>query len=101
MRISFFGNKDTILAKLPLTVEYNALELQLPCEQSASEIRRNVDFLATTMHDVDDRHRSMRAVFDTSWQLLEPHRGQMKQYPPCFPRLAVLALATRRSRFRV
>ena len=36
----------------------------------AQEIERNVDFLTTTARDVPPRHRSMRAVFDYSWNLL-------------------------------
>lgn len=34
------------------------------------EIRQNLDFLATTKRNVPDRHRSLRAVFEQSWQLL-------------------------------
>ncbi len=30
----------------------------------------SLDFLSTRLRDVDPRHRSMRAVFETSWQLL-------------------------------
>ena len=29
-----------------------------------------MDFLATTMRTIPDRHRSLRAVFEHSWQLL-------------------------------
>lgn len=57
---------------LPLAIELAASWVKtLSCAQIAGEIRRNVDFLATTLQDVDPRHRSMRAVFDTSWQLLD------------------------------
>src|SRR5207244_7879153 len=31
---------------------------------------RNIDFLATSMRDVPERHRSLRAAFDQSWRLL-------------------------------
>lgn len=36
----------------------------------AAEIAKSLDFLATTLGDVPDRHRSIRAVFDYSWGLL-------------------------------
>ncbi len=65
---------------LPLAIELAASWAKtLPCAEIASEIRRNVDFLATTLQDVDPRHRSMRAVFDTSWQLLDPEEQQALQ----------------------
>ncbi|MCP5099491.1 MAG: hypothetical protein GY943_28380, partial [Chloroflexi bacterium] len=38
--------------------------------QIRDEIIRSLDFLSTRLRDVDPRHRSMRAVFETSWQLL-------------------------------
>ncbi len=34
------------------------------------EVKQNVDFLAVDFRDMPDRHRSMRAVFDWTWQLL-------------------------------
>ncbi len=65
---------------LPLAIELAASWAKtLPCAQIAAEIRRSVDFLATTLHDVDPRHRSMRAVFDTSWRLLDPQEQQALQ----------------------
>jgi predicted ATPase len=36
----------------------------------AAEIAKSLDFLETTLGDVPDRHRSIRAVFDYSWGLL-------------------------------
>lgn len=36
----------------------------------AAEIANSLDFLETTLGDVPDRHRSIRAVFDYSWGLL-------------------------------
>lgn len=38
----------------------------------AQMIRENADMLQTTMRDIAPQHRSIRAVFDTSWQLLSP-----------------------------
>ncbi|MGB7859210.1 MAG: adenylate/guanylate cyclase domain-containing protein [Acidimicrobiia bacterium] len=36
----------------------------------AAEIAKSLDFLETSLGDVPDRHRSIRAVFDYSWGLL-------------------------------
>ncbi|MCK5921037.1 MAG: tetratricopeptide repeat protein, partial [Methylococcales bacterium] len=38
--------------------------------QIVEEIGRSLDILSTRLRDIDPRHRSMRAVFETSWQLL-------------------------------
>lgn len=40
--------------------------------QIITSIGESLDFLTTRLRDVDPRHRSMRAVFETSWQLLTP-----------------------------
>jgi len=42
----------------------------LTCREIAREIERSLDFLATSGRDVPERHRSLRAVFDHSWNLL-------------------------------
>lgn len=36
----------------------------------AAEISKNIDFLESTVVDIPDRHRSVRAVFQYSWDLL-------------------------------
>lgn len=38
--------------------------------QIADEVERNLDFLKTSYQDVPERHRSMRASFEHSWDLL-------------------------------
>ena len=56
---------------LPLGIELAASWVSvLPCAEIADEIERNIDFLATSMRDVPERHRSLRAAFDQSWRLL-------------------------------
>jgi predicted ATPase/DNA-binding NarL/FixJ family response regulator len=56
---------------LPLGIELAAGWLRsLSCDDIASEIRRNKDFLATDQPDVSERHRSIRAVFRQSWDML-------------------------------
>ncbi|MBC7813006.1 MAG: hypothetical protein H7175_17750, partial [Burkholderiales bacterium] len=44
----------------------------LSLKEIADEVAQNLDFLETESHDAPDRHRSVRAVFDHSWQLLTP-----------------------------
>ncbi len=43
----------------------------LPLSEIAAEINKSLDFLETDMGDLADRHRSIRAVFDYSWAMLE------------------------------
>ena len=58
---------------LPLGLELAATwTAMLSLPEIAAEIQQNLDFLETDMHNVPDRHRSMRAVFDTTWQSLSP-----------------------------
>lgn len=42
----------------------------LSLQEITEEISQSLDFLETDLRDVADRHRSMRAVFDYSWNLL-------------------------------
>ena len=57
---------------MPLGIELAAAWTPvLPPAEIADEIERGLDFLSTTARDVPERHRSMRAVFDQSWRLLE------------------------------
>ncbi len=56
---------------LPLGVELAAGWLEMmPIEEIASEIERSLDFLETDLRDVPERHRSLRAVFEYSWNLM-------------------------------
>jgi predicted ATPase/DNA-binding CsgD family transcriptional regulator len=58
-------------AGLPLAIELAAAWLRgLSIAQIAHEMQCNLDFLSTTTRNVEERHRSMRAVFDQSWRLL-------------------------------
>ncbi len=66
---------------LPLALELAATWMSLmPLPAINAEIERGIAFLATSMRDVPPRHRSIRAVFDTSWQLIEEEaRRLMRQ----------------------
>ncbi|MFC1976566.1 BTAD domain-containing putative transcriptional regulator, partial [Chloroflexota bacterium] len=56
---------------MPLGIELAAaFVLALSCDQIATEIERDLDVLATSMQDVPERHRSLRAVLKHSWDLL-------------------------------
>ncbi len=55
----------------PLAIELAAAWVRiLSCREIADEIENSADFLSTTLRDVPERHRTMRAVFDHSWKLL-------------------------------
>ena len=59
------------VAGMPLAIELAAAGART---QSLATIERNLrtslDTLATSLHDIPQRHRTMRAVFDHSWNLL-------------------------------
>lgn len=57
----------------PLGLELAAPWVRLmTCQEIAAEIERNLDFLTTSLHNVSDRHRSLRAVFEQTWERLLP-----------------------------
>jgi len=56
---------------IPLGVELAAAWLRVhSCREIALEIERGLDILATRLRNVPERHRSIRATFEHSWQLL-------------------------------
>jgi predicted ATPase/DNA-binding CsgD family transcriptional regulator len=56
---------------VPLGIELAASWARaLSCREIGDEIERNLDFLTTSLHDVPDKHRSMRAVFAHTYSLL-------------------------------
>lgn len=56
---------------MPLGIELAASWVHLiPCQEIAAEIERNLDFLASALRDLPQRHQSLRAVFNHSWSLL-------------------------------
>jgi predicted ATPase len=56
---------------IPLAVELAAGWVgMLSCREIAGEIEASMDFLTTSMRDVPERHRSIRATFDHTWRLL-------------------------------
>lgn len=55
----------------PLAIELAATWLgDLTCEEIVAELTTGLDRLETTLGDVEPQHRSLRAVFNSSWRLL-------------------------------
>ncbi|MBE7555542.1 MAG: tetratricopeptide repeat protein [Anaerolineales bacterium] len=58
---------------LPLGLELAAPWVRLmPCREIAAELERNLDILSTSLRNVPERHRSIRAVFEQTWERLLP-----------------------------
>lgn len=69
---------------MPLGIELAASWLGLlTVAEVRAEVQKNLDFLETEMQDVPARQRSIRAVFNYSWQLLTPDEQTV------FPQLAI------------
>lgn len=62
---------------MPLGIELAASWVRaLSCQAIGDEIERNLDFLTTRLRDVPDKHRSMRAVFAHTYDLLTAEQQQ-------------------------
>lgn len=65
--------------------------------QIIDAIGGSLDFLSTRLRDVDPRHRSMRAVFETSWAMLESGEqtvlAALAVFPTAFSAEAAAAVA--------
>jgi serine/threonine protein kinase/predicted ATPase/Flp pilus assembly protein TadD len=58
----------------PLAIQLATAWLSvLPLDEIATEIEDSFDFLETRLRDMPERHRSLRAVFEYSWNTLEEH----------------------------
>lgn len=56
---------------MPLALELAASWLRvLTSGEIVTEMEESTDFLSSSLRDVPERHRSLRAVFEYSWQLL-------------------------------
>lgn len=76
---SLASNAEAVIALcravegMPLGLELAATWLRvMPCEQIVKQIEQSLDFLANPLRNVPERHRSLRVVFEQSWQLLPP-----------------------------
>ena len=62
----------------PLALELAATWVRtLSVSEIAQEIERNLDFLSASLRDLPERHRSIRVVFDHSWQMLAAEEQQL------------------------
>ena len=60
-----------LVGGLPLALELAATWTRvLSVAEIVAEIQRELAALTTTLHDVPERHRSLRAVIESSWQML-------------------------------
>ena len=74
-----------LVGGMPLGLELAASWVDiLSVAEIATEIQNSLDFLETDIRNMPDRHRSMRAVFDSSWKRLNESEQQV------FARLAIL-----------
>jgi predicted ATPase/transcriptional regulator with XRE-family HTH domain/Tfp pilus assembly protein PilF len=84
---------------MPLAIELAAAWVHvLSCREIAQEIEHTLDFLAVSHRDVPARHRSLRAAFDHSWQLLTQQEqqalGQLSLFRGGFTRTAAQTVAS-------
>ena len=83
---------------MPLGIELAAAWVAvLPCAEIADEIEATLGFLETSMRDVPERHRSLRAAFDHSWNLMADDQRrsfrQLSAFRGPFTREATAAVA--------
>ncbi len=65
---------------LPLAIELAAAWTEmLSPDEILVEIQHNLDFLEQHLHGLPERQRSLRAVFEASWNLLTPQEQQVFQ----------------------
>ncbi len=63
---------------MPLGLELAAAWVRaLPLKEILGEIRRNRDFLVSTYGDLPERHRSLRAAFEHSWNMLSANQKEV------------------------
>ncbi|MEO7908490.1 MAG: BTAD domain-containing putative transcriptional regulator [Roseiflexaceae bacterium] len=87
---------------MPLGIELAAAWVRtLSCAEIMHEIEAGLDVLATSLRDLPERQRSMRAVFDYSWCLLTEHEratlSQLSVFRGGFTRTAVAAVQNSKS----
>jgi predicted ATPase len=74
------GRICRLVEGMPLAILLAAGWVQmLRPKEIAGEIERGIDLLETDVRDVPERHRSMRAVFDHSWNLLSAQQRRVME----------------------
>ena len=60
-----------LVGGMPLALELAAAWVRLlSCQEIGQELAQSLDLLTTPLHNVPERQRSIRAVFDHSWNML-------------------------------
>jgi len=73
-----------LVGGMPLGLELAASWVNvLNPQEIAAEIEQSLDFLESSLQDIPERQRSIRAVFDYSWKLMSDRERQI------FPKLSV------------
>jgi predicted ATPase/class 3 adenylate cyclase len=86
-----------LVGGMPLGIELAASWTSvLSCAEIADEIEGSIDFLATSMRDVPERHRSLRGAIDQSWHLLTDEQrsafSRLSVFRGSFDRSAAVAV---------
>ena len=70
---------------MPLAIELAAGWLHiLAVKEITRELEGGLDFLSSDLRDAPERHRSMRAVFDHSWALMNPEQQDVVRWLSVF-----------------
>ena len=73
------------LGGMPLAIELAAAWVRtIPPADIARQLAANLELPVSALHNVPDRHRSMTAVFDHSWELLRPAERQLMRHLSVF-----------------
>lgn len=83
---SYILQISKLVGCIPLGIELAASWVRsLSCKEIVQEIGKGLDFLTTTLQDVPERHQSLRAVFDYSWDLLSKKEKKIYANLSVFP----------------
>lgn len=87
-----------LLEGVPLAIELAAgWATQYNCELIANHTATSLDFLQTTYRNIPPRQRSLRAMFDHSWELLNPELqaifAALSIFPDTFGAVGGMAVA--------
>ncbi|MEZ4864260.1 MAG: tetratricopeptide repeat protein [Caldilineaceae bacterium] len=71
-----------LLGGMPLAIELAAAWTRvLSCREIREEIERSLDFLHTSLQNVPERHRSLRAILEQTWRrLTEPEKRVLSKF---------------------
>jgi len=77
---AWIGRICRLVDGMPLAIELAATWMRmLSCREIALRIEDNLEFLSTSLRNVPPRHRSLRAVFEHTWNLLSPEERRVFQ----------------------